>query len=249
MLLQDKVAIVHGAAGAIGSAVARVFAREGARLFLAGRSLPAVQALADELAADAAQVDALSESEIEAHADHVISRTGRIDISLNAMNPYPVQGVPLTELTVEDFSAPFQQWIGSQFLTARSAARRMIPARSGVILTLSASPARLAVAGTGGFGVACAAAEGLTRVLAAELGPQGIRVVGLRPHRIDGTLGDGADLPMPMDEFRGFLEQLTLTGHLPSLDQVAESAAFAASDRGGAMTSTMLNLTCGMDPN
>ena len=249
MLLNDKVAVVHGAGGAIGSAVARVFVREGARVFLAGRSLDRVQVLADELQCEAAQVDALSEEQVELHADQVISRAGRIDVSLNAMSPYPVQGTPLTGLSVDDFMAPLQRWVCSQFLTGRSAARRMIPARSGVILTLSASPARLAVAGTAGFGVACAAVEGLTRVLAAELGPQGVRVVGLRPHRVEGTLGEEADLPMPLAEFRAFLQSLTLTGRLPTLDQVAETAAFVASDRGGAITATMVNLSCGMDAN
>lgn len=86
----------------------------------------------------------------------------------------------------------------SQFLTARAAARHMMKNRRGVILTLSASPARLAIAMTGGFGVACAAVEGLSRTLSAELGPHGVRVVCLRLHRIGETLGE-ADFPVPGD--------------------------------------------------
>jgi hypothetical protein len=92
----------------------------------------------------------------------------------------------------------------------------MVKSRSGVILTLSASPARLAIAMTGGFGVACAAVEGLSRTLAAELGPQSVRVVCLRPHRIGETMVD-ADFPVPRDEFIGFLEGMTLTKKLPTL--------------------------------
>jgi 3-oxoacyl-[acyl-carrier protein] reductase len=116
-----------------------------------------------------------------------------------------------------------------------------------VILTLSASPARLAIAGTGGFGVACAAVEALTSTLAAELSLQGVRVVCMRPHRIGETLGEGAaDLPMPPAEFRAFLEGMTLQKRLPSLADVAETAVFLASDRSTAMTAAVVNLTGGM---
>ncbi len=247
MLLENKVVVVHGAAGAVGSAMSRTFAREGARLFLAGRSLTRRHPLARDLDAEAHQVDALSEDDVEAHADIVLSQAGRLDAIVNAMNPYPVQGVSLTEVDLESFLGPIQRWTTSQFLTARSAARRMIPRRSGVILTLSASPARLAIAGTGGFATACAAIEGLTRSLAAELGQHRIRAVGLRAQRISDTLRDDPDLPMPPAEFCRFLEELTLTKQLPTLEQVAETAAFLISDRAGAITGAIANVTCGMD--
>lgn len=247
MILKDKVILVHGAAGAVGSAMSRAFAREGARLFLAGRSMDRLDPLARELGAEAHQVDALSESDVETHADLVLSKAGRIDGTVNAMNPDPVQGVSITEIAAADFLNPVVRWTTSQFLTARSAAKRMIPRRSGVILTLSASPARLAIAGTGGFATACAAIEGLTRSLAAELGPHHVRAVGLRAQRIGDTLEEASDLPMPPAEFRRFLEGLTLIKELPSLTQVAETAAFLMSDRAGAITGAIANLTCGMD--
>jgi NAD(P)-dependent dehydrogenase (short-subunit alcohol dehydrogenase family) len=245
MLLQDKVAVIHGAGGAIGSAVARSFAREGARLFLAGRHLAAVAKVAEEIGATASEVDALDEAAVERHAAAVVASAGRIDVVLNAIGFDVVQGVPLVDLTHEDFLFPIATWTSAQFLTARSAARHMIKRRAGVILTLSASPARLAIASTGGFGVACAAIEGLTRTLAAELGPQGIRVVCLRPHRIGETLRD-ADFPMGHDEFRRFIEEMTLLKRLPTLAEVADTAAFYASDKAAAITGAVANLTGGM---
>lgn len=251
MLLKDKVAVIHGAGGAIGGAVARSFAREGAKLFLSGRNIAPVEAVAKEIVAkggeaEAAKVDALDEGSVEQHAGGVAQRTGRIDVVLNAIGFSVVQGVPLLDLKREDFVFPIVTWTATQFLTARAAARHMVKRRSGVILTLSASPARLAVASTTGFGVACTAVEGLSRTLAAELSPQGVRVVCIRPHRIGDTLGPNPDFPMGRDEFRTFIENMTLLMRLPTLADVASTAAFLASDHAAAMSGTVANLTCGM---
>jgi 3-oxoacyl-[acyl-carrier protein] reductase len=249
-LLESKIALVYGAGGAVGGAVSRAFAREGARVFLSGRALGPVETVAHEIvagggAAQSSRVDALDEDAVERHVAVVVGQTGRVDIVLNAIGVSAVQGVALTDIRCQDFTAPIATWTRAQFLTARVAARHMAAARSGVILMLSASPARLAVALTGGFGVACAAIEGLSRTLAAELGPQGIRVVCLRPHRIGDTLG-GADFTMPPDEFRRLIEKMTLLGRLPTLGEVASTAVFLASDAAGAMTGAVANLTCGM---
>lgn len=251
MLLKHKVAVIYGAGGAIGGAVARTFAREGARVFLSGRKLAAIEAVAHEIVAtggeaEAARVDALDEDAVEQNAASVAQETGRIDVALNAIGFRTVQGVPLIDLSREDFISPIATWTTAQFLTARAAARHMVQKRSGVILTLSASPARLAIASTGGFGVACAAIEGLSRTLAAELSPQGVRVVCIRPHRIGDTLGPEPDFPMGQDEFRSFIENMTLLKRLPTLADVATTAAFLASDNAAAMSGTVANLTCGM---
>jgi 3-oxoacyl-[acyl-carrier protein] reductase len=252
VLLPDKIAVIYGAAGAIGGAVARTFAREGAKVFLSGRNVAAVRTVADDIVAaggeaDAAQVDALDEDAVERHVASVIQKTGRIDVVLNAVGFTVVQGVPLTELRREDFAHPIVTWTTTQFLTARAAARDMTKRRSGVILTLSASPARVALASTSGFGVACAAIEGLSRTLAAELGPLGIRVVCIRPHRIGDTLGSDPDFPtVGAEAFRSFIENLTLLKRRPTLADVANTAAFLASDHAAAMSGTVANLTCGM---
>jgi 3-oxoacyl-[acyl-carrier protein] reductase len=251
MLLKGKVAVIYGAGGAIGSAVARTFAREGASVFLSGRNLVPVEAVAKDIIAaggraEAARVDALDEHAVEQNTVSVARKTGRIDVVLNAIGFRAVQGVALIDLGREDFSFPIVTWTTTQFLTARAAARHMVQKRSGVILTLSASPARLAIASTGGFGVACAAIEGLSRTLAAELSPHGVRVVCLRPHRIGDTLGPEPDFPMGRDEFRNLLESMTLLKRLPTLDDVANTAAFLASDKAAAVSGAVANLTCGM---
>jgi 3-oxoacyl-[acyl-carrier protein] reductase len=251
MLLTGKIAMIYGGGGAVGGAVARAFAREGARLFLSGRTAGPVEAVADDIVAaggsvEATTVDALDEEAVERCTAEIVSKAGRLDVVFNAVGFGAVQGVPLVDLKREDFASPIATWTVTQFLTARAAARHMVQQRSGVILTLSASPARLAVASTGGFGVACAAIEGLTRTLAAELGPEGVRVVCIRPHRIGVTLGPDPDFPIGRDEFRKQIEGMTLLKRLPTLDQVASTAAFLASDKAAAITGAVANLTCGM---
>jgi 3-oxoacyl-[acyl-carrier protein] reductase len=252
-VLTDKVAVVYGAGGAVGGAIAHMFAREGARVFASGRTLESVQKVVDEIiaaggSAEAAQVDALDEQAVDHHAAEVAEKEGGIDVSINAIGFAAVQGTPLTELAHSDFAFPIATWTSTQFLTARAAARHMIPNRRGVILTLTASPARVAIAGAGGFGVACVAIEGLTRTLAAELAPHGVRVVCLRPHRIgDSNFGGEfkAD-PRAGAEFRHWLEDMTLLKRLPTLDEVANTAVFLASDHAGSMTGVVADLTGGM---
>lgn len=252
MLLKDKVAVIFGAGGSIGSEVSRAFAREGAKLFLSGRTAGPVEAVAKDIAeaggyAKTAQVDALEEDAVEQFVARAVREAGRIDVVFNAMGFNVVQGIPLTELDRQDFAYPIITWTTAQFLTARAAARHMKEKRSGVILMLSSSPARVALASTTGFGVACAAIEGLSRTLAAELSPQGIRVVCIRPHRIGDTLGRDPDFPVGgAEEFRKLIESWTLLKRLTTLADVANTAAFLASDHAAAMTGTVANLTCGM---
>src|SRR6266540_1431315 len=186
MMLKDKVAVIYGAGGAIGGAVARAFAPEGAKLFLTGRHLAPVEAVAKDVVSaggsvEAAEVDALDEQA-------VTDKAGRVDISFNAIGlPNPKIRVPLVELDVEQFSLPIATYTRSYFVTARLAARRMVANRSGVIMTVTAVLSRTGVPFVGGGGPANAAVEALTRGLSAELAPQGIRVVGLRPQGIPET--------------------------------------------------------------
>jgi NAD(P)-dependent dehydrogenase (short-subunit alcohol dehydrogenase family) len=250
MLLKGKTAVIYGAGGHIGSAVARAFSRAGAQVFLAGRTLPKLDALAVELSdaggsAQAAQVDALDPQAIEQHLDAIVQQTGYIDLSFNAISIRgDLQGTPLIQMSCEDVLLPILTGVKTHFLTATAAARHMVRQRSGVILTLSSSSSGLSGRDrryhlTGGFGTACAAIEALSRSLAGELGPQGIRVVCLRPNAIPETwTGDHADV-------RTYMQNGTALDRLPTLDEVAHAAVFVASDRASAMTGTTLNLTCG----
>ncbi len=259
MLLEDKNAVIYGGGGAIGGAVAHAFAREGARVFLAGRTIDKVDAVAGEISAaggivEAAQVDALDERAVEEHAEAVARQAGRIDVSFNAIGipQQGVQGIPLVDLSPESFGLPIRAYTTAQFLTARSAARHMVEHGSGTILTLTATPARLAAPLVGGMGAAWAAVEALTRTLSAELGPRGIRVACLRPNGIPETAtirevyglhAEGAG--MTREEFQAFSEGMTLLGRLPTLAEVANVATFMASDWASAMTGTVANLSGG----
>ncbi|MGH8608244.1 MAG: SDR family oxidoreductase, partial [Gammaproteobacteria bacterium] len=126
---------------------------------------------------------------------------------------------------------------------------RMVKQGSGVILMITATPARLAIPQCGGFGVACAALEGLCRQLAAEVGPQGVRVVCLRsagtPEVIDDTMERHAkSRATTRESFQAELEQGMLLRRFPSLAEVGNIAAMMASDLASPMTGTVANMTC-----
>lgn len=258
MILQGKAATIYGAGGAIGGAVARAFAAEGASVFLTGRSLASVETLAKEIvsaggSAEAAEVDALDEQAVDQHLQSVTDRTGRVDISFNAIGlPAPKVRVPLTELDAETFSLPIATYTRSYFLTARLAARRMLANRSGVIMTVTATPSRTGTALIGGGGPAMAAVEALTRNLSAELAPHGIRVVGLRPQAIPDTgrikesfEGYAKASGMSWEQFQGALAGRTHTGRLSGLAELANMAVFLASGKASGMTGTTVNLSMG----
>jgi NAD(P)-dependent dehydrogenase (short-subunit alcohol dehydrogenase family) len=259
MLLKNKVAIIYGAGGAIGGAVARAFALEGAKVFLTGRKHAPVEAVAKEIqsaggTAEAVEVDALDEQAVDKHLQSVIDKVGRVDISFNAIDvpPERIVGGPLTEIDVEKFSLPIANYTRSYFLTARLAARRMIQNKSGVIMTVTAPTSRKGHSGNGGYGSSQAAKEALTRDLSAELAPHGIRVVGLRPNAIPetSTLKEIFDVKarpagLTWEQFQGYLTASTHTQRAMALGEVANMAAFMASDKASGMTGTTVNLTMG----
>jgi NAD(P)-dependent dehydrogenase (short-subunit alcohol dehydrogenase family) len=258
MLLEDRTAVIYAAGGAIGSAVARAFAREGARLFLTGRDVAKVDAVAEDVAAagadvETAQVDALDADAVEQHLDAVVERAGGVDISFNATGPGPAPDrKPLTELSGDAFARPIAFYTSSNFVTATAAARRMSGRGSGVIVTLTAVPGRMPGNLIGGAAPAWAAIEAFTRSLALEVGPAGVRVVCLRCHAIPETplieanfATAGRAAGVTAAQFQATIEQSTLLKRLPTLAEVADTAAFVASDRAGAMTAAVVNLSAG----
>jgi NAD(P)-dependent dehydrogenase (short-subunit alcohol dehydrogenase family) len=256
MLLKGKVAVIYGAGGAIGGAIARAFASEGARVFLTGHIQRAVDTVVKDViwaggTAEAAAVDALDEQAVETHLQSVVDKAGRIDISFNAigMAAPAILGVPLAKMDVDQFSLAIGTYTRSYFLTARAAARHMIPQKSGVIMTVTALPARIGTPLNGGYGPAQAAKEALTRDLSHELAPQGIRVVGLRPHGMPetGTMRDVFEVKaeasgMNWDQFQAYLAGTTHTRRVMALDEVANIAVLMASDRASGKT---VNLSMG----
>ncbi|NYD51641.1 NAD(P)-dependent dehydrogenase (short-subunit alcohol dehydrogenase family) [Actinomadura luteofluorescens] len=263
MLLEGKNAIVYGGGGAIGGAVARTFAREGATVHLAGRTQAKLDRVAADMAATGmsahtAQVDALDEQAVDQHAAAVADRAGRIDICINMVGiDVGDQGVPLMAMSAQEFLDPITAYLRTNFVTARAVARHMLEARAGVILSVSPPMARMPVALSGPFGMAEAATEALCRQLAMELGPSGVRVVGLRLNGIPESAVELGSHTRGMWEraaerlgvpFERLLDEVGGGGPLPgplTVQQVANAAAFLSSDQAEGMTATVANLTAG----
>ena len=225
MLLERKNAVVYGAGGSIGGAVSRAFAREGARVFLAGRTRATLEVVAEEIrsagaTAQTAEVDALDEEAV-AH------------------------GTPLAEMAVADFMAPVQTAARTTFLTARAAARHMIPQRSGVILAFGGPGDRSGPMRDyylGGTQVAFDAIETMRRQLSAELGPHGIRVVTLASGGVPESLPEDMEGRQAIAEM---IEAQTLLGRAATLEDVGNAAVFAASDWARSVTGAIVNVSCG----
>jgi NAD(P)-dependent dehydrogenase (short-subunit alcohol dehydrogenase family) len=264
MLLTNKNAVVYGAGGAVGGAVARAFARQGARVFLTGRTLSKVEAVAREIVgsggvAHSAEVDALDEQAVEKHASEV-ARGGGIDISFNAIGipaalvaEKGMQGIPCAQLPLDSFMQPITTYTRANFLTARAAARRMPDKGAGVILMHTPEAARLGAPLLGGMAPAWAAMEALTRSFSAELAPKGVRVVCLRSTGLPetGTIDiifaiHAKALGITREQARAHFEEATHRKRSTTLAELANAAVFLASDLASGMTGTVANLTGGV---
>jgi NAD(P)-dependent dehydrogenase (short-subunit alcohol dehydrogenase family) len=248
MLLADKVAVIYGAGGAIGSAIASAFAREGAEVHLAGRTETTLQPVAHKIragggSAAVAVVDALDEAAVNAFVAGVVAQAGRLDISVNVIGVDDVQRA-LAEISVDEFVQPILKATRGQFLTGRAAAAAMADAGSGVILMFGGGGPQT-VPGLGGFKVALDAMESLRRQFACEYGPRGVRLVTLKTGGIPESIP--ADL-----EIREQLEQMltdsTQLGRTATLADVGDVAAFVASDKARSITDTWVNIGCGALP-
>ena len=256
-LLDGKNAIIYGGGGGIGGGVARAFAREGARVFLVGRTPDTLEAVAKEITAasglaETAVLDALDERAVNEHVGDVASKAGSVDVSFNLITRGDVQGTPLVEMTTADLLRAVVNGLQSNFLTARAAARRMTEQGSGVILHLNSASGAGAMPGMGSTGPADAATEAFMRYLAAEVGPHGVRVCGIWTAGVVETLsrealaevgGENAPDPQTVEQMIAGMAALR---RAPRLADVAEVAAFLASDRAAGMTGTMTNVTSGL---
>jgi NAD(P)-dependent dehydrogenase (short-subunit alcohol dehydrogenase family) len=253
MMLQNKNAVIYGAGGSIGGAVAKAFAHAGARVFLSGSNLTSVQKAADEIRAsggnaEANQVDALDEKAINSYLDWVKQEAGAVDLSFNAIGLDPVQNIPLIDIAVEDFVRPVAIAMRTQFLTATAAARIMMKQGSGVILSLTATPGGIGYPLTGGFAPACCAMESFSRNLASELGIYGIRVVNIRSGGSPDTkvFKDAiASNPEVMDPIIKSMEADTMLKRLPLMADIANVAVFLSSDLAGKITGVTIDVTAG----
>jgi 3-oxoacyl-[acyl-carrier protein] reductase len=253
MLLEDKIAVVYGAAGAVGGAVARAFAREGASVVLAGRTLATLDEVAGQIraaggVADTARVDALDQAAVDAVVDATVARWGRIDVSFNAVTSGDIQGAPLIDLPTDRLARPTANALRAQHLTARAAARAMVGRGSGVILTITGYGTP--TPNIGSTMITWDAVQTMLRQLAAELGPKGVRVAWLRTAGFIESILAAPDYgssftPLPGRELLKELEAGTMLNRLPSLAEAGDLAAFLASEHARSITATGVNLTSG----
>lgn len=258
--LEGKIAVIFGAGGEVGTAVAKEFATEGARVFLSGRTESRVQAVADAISADgrtaaAAELDALDEVAVNRHIDQAVATAGRVDIVFNAMGPQPTEygnGTSTMDLPVEKFMLPITRIVASQFITARAAARHMVREGSGVVIFLSATVSRGVSPNTSAIGAAYGAVDSMTRSLAVDLSPLGVRVVCVRSMGMAETrtmqqtyeMG-GKAMGVPKEKLAEIITSKALLRRSPSLVDTAKLISFLASDEARAITGAIVNSSSG----
>jgi 3-oxoacyl-[acyl-carrier protein] reductase len=259
-ILTGKHAVVFGAGGSIGAAVAREFAAEDAEVFLAGRTKSNVEKVAKQItaaggSAHAAEIDTLDDTAVNEYLDSIVKHTGKIDIILDAAGPLAKEygNTKLAvDLPVDEFLVPLQTMVRSRFISARAAARQMIQQHSGVIIFVTGSPARPHVPGATAIGAAFAAMENLTHNLAFEVSPYGVRVVCLRTTaNVDSrSIQDTMELiagrlNITKDQAMEQIAQYSFLKVAATVQDTANAAVLIASDRARMMTGTVVNATAG----
>lgn len=259
-VLKGKHAVVFGASGSIGSAVAKEFAAEGAEVFLAGRTKSSVEAVARQIAADggtahAAVIDTLDDVAVNQYVDGIVKQAGKINIILDAAGPRAEEygnGKNAVDLHVEEFLLPLATMVKSRFITARAGARHMIQQHSGVIIFVTGSPARPHVPGATAIGAAFGAMENLTANLAFEVSPFGVRVVCVRTlaNTDSRSIQDTMDmlagqLGITKDQAMAQIAQSNFLKVAATVQDTANAAVLIASDRARMLTGTVINATAG----
>lgn len=254
MLLASKNALVFAATGAVASGVAKKFAGEGATVWLSGRNKEKLEQLAHHIKADGGTahthvVDATDPDAVSTYVDKVAKEASSIDVVFNGIGGHPKDlGYPAFSTTQEfsDFLKPLQIILGSTFLTSRAAAKHMMEQGHGSIVTLSATLSGMTAAHTAGISATCGAIEAMTRSLAGEFGPKGVRVNCVR----------GSGMPETGTIQETGAGQIALTGEPPKMSlpplgrpitvaETAATAAFLASDLASGMTGQVVTVCAG----
>ncbi|MEO5805743.1 SDR family oxidoreductase [Devosia sp.] len=257
MLLKGKTAIVYGASGAVGGAVAKAYAREGATVYLAARTAGPLEAVAEEIVAAGgavvvAPVDALDRQQVDEHLQRIAAEAGPIKLMFNAISWSDTQGEPLSEMDEARFMTPITDGLRTWFYTGTAMSRHMGAHGGGVIVGITANVARQAFPNMGGFGIACAAVEHFLRNLAVEVGPQGVRVCWVRspgspdaPGVREAWMLHAKEQGMSFEEVHTLFAKDTPLRRVTALAQVADAVVLLSSDLAAGMTATMANATGG----
>jgi 3alpha(or 20beta)-hydroxysteroid dehydrogenase len=236
--LEGKVAVITGAAGGIGAAAARMFAREGASLLLSDADGSGAQKLAQELGggAIAREHDVTSEADWQAVAASALQAHGRIDILLN--NAGVFLAASLQETSLVDFRRVLEVNTVGTFLGMRAIAPAMSERRAGSIVNVSS------VAGLGGspyltaYAASKWAVRGMTKVVARELAPFGVRVNSLHPGQIDTDMNARQREKTP--ELIDRLIRGIPLGRIGTPEEVAHAAVYLASEESVYVTGSEL---------
>lgn len=240
--LEGKVAIITGATSGIGEATARRFAREGARVVIAGRASEKGEALARALGDGVAfqRADVMREADLAALIDVAVTRFGRLDCLFNNAGG-PDRGT-LETVTEEDFDYSMKLLVGAIVFGIKHAARAMKPQKSGCIINNSSIAAHRTHQGGYLYSGAKAAVSHFTRLAGEQLGPYGIRVNAISPGAIATPIfwgGSARANTLSAEENQRKLEKLernlARATPLPRAgfpDDIANAAVFLASDEG-----------------
>lgn len=258
-ILEDKVAVVFGAGGTIGAAVARELAAEGAQVFLSGRTKASVEAVAKQVTAaggkaHTAVVDALDGAAVDTYVDGIAREAGHIDAVFNAVGPRfrdLATGKHAIDLTLEEFMGPVTTILKSQFNTARSVGRHMVKQGSGAIIFVTGSPVRGHVEGSTALGAAFGAIEAVMENMAFELSRHGVRVVCLRTtanvdsNQIQQLIAMASAGGASKEQVIAQIGSLNFKKVPATVADTAKLAALLASDRVRMLTGTVVNSTAG----
>jgi NAD(P)-dependent dehydrogenase (short-subunit alcohol dehydrogenase family) len=245
--LNAKVALVTGGAGRLGRAICAAFAREGARVGVVDRNLPAAQEVARRLAdgghaAVAFVADVATASDVQRVLDELTRSLGPVDVLVNAHGIYP--NVPLLEMKVEEWDSVFAVNTRGTMLTCQAVGNQMVGrAAGGSIVNISSAAAESARIGGAAYSGSKAAVNLLTHALAIELGPKGIRANAVEPGLILDQVyrpGDRHDL-----EYVNMSLEATPMRRTGTPEDVAKAVMFLAGENNPWMTGAILQVTGG----
>jgi 3-hydroxybutyrate dehydrogenase len=255
-LLQNKVALITGSGRGIGRAMTKLFAKEGASVFLTARTESELVATAKEIEKDGGNAsfvtaDLTQAAEVEKVIVAARRKFGRVDILVNNAGHYgPV--VPIEEYPLEEFDKVLAVHLRAAFLLSKLVAPEMYGRKFGVILNISSLSAKSAFGWGSAYAAAKAGMLGLTRVMAAEAARQGVRVNALCPGPVTETqmskeLGNTLAKKLgvsPEDQLKGFLNTI-LQGRGQTAQEIAQAALFLCSDQSSAITGQSINVDGG----